>query len=714
MAFALALLLTFSFFVNVAPSFAATAVTTPSADYSLYDFTDDVEGLTITYYSDIYSRGFCWFTAETNSSTELYIVSGSLGANAAFTSGDLVPAGNLYSERVSESGKYYYTHKAHVTGLTPGATYSYKVGGNGHYKYGTFKVEGAEISQIDIISLTDAQTKNLALLSVWENTAAQSVGVVQDPDFILYGGDQFDVSGRVRNTMVLAYGLALDTVASRFGSTPYMAALGNHDYGTSNSRSDVDFANASDPGYYSFDYGFAHFVVLNINGNGDTQARINAQLSWLPTDLAAARANNSIKWIVVMMHNGPHSTGDHSADSFTPKGAARFTPIFSEYHVDLVIQGHDHTYSKTLPYKWDTEGKTTIYGNTSIVNYSVVTETVDGITYDVNPNGTYYVTTGAAGHRAGATAGEADGVYADVIVDNNAADGSGLSPVDPSKTYLNNQYKTIVGTCNVGCSIGTSTVNKGDPATCNIDGQMFGTLSLTEDTLSYKFYVVDGGNVKLLDTLNVMKLSVDEAQVLGTNPGQENASAIKSLLSALIDKIAQLADFVVSKLRELVDSIASVLEGGREAAIDSANTGSSVKVQLQSVQASEASGGKFNLRLIAGTKASKEELPTVGFYVYKDTGSGFGEVNELKCSAVYTDKVDADTSGGFANEKTVSSMDGGNLYALTITQIDAVGNIKLKIVPFGKASDQEAVTGNAFIIELQDGFVKGVTPATAG
>ena len=705
---ALAIMLAFGFTFSVAPAGAVSAVATASVDYTSYDYSDEVGGLTVTFYSDIYSRGFCWVTADTNSATELYVVKSSHGENATFITEDLVPSGNTYTEQLSDSGKNYYTHKAHVTGLTPGATYSYKVGGNGHYRYGTFKVEDSEIDRIDIISLTDAQTRNLSLLNVWENTAAQSIGVVQNPDLILYDGDQFDVSGRVKNSRILAYCVALDTVSTRFGATPYMAALGNHDYGTSNARSDVDFANSSDPGYYSFDYGFAHFVVLNINGNGDSQSRINAQLQWLPTDLAAARANANIKWIVVMMHNGPHSTGDHSADTYTPKGAAMFTPIFSQYHVDLVIQGHDHTYSKTLPYKWDTEGKTTVYGDSSIVNYSVLTETVGSVTYDVNPQGTYYVTTGAAGHRAGATAGEADGVYADVVADPGAADGSGLAPVNSVKTYLNNTYKTIVGICNVGCSVGTSTVNKGDPATCNIDSQMFGSLSITPTTLSYKFYVVDGANVMLLDTLDVMKYSEAEASILATNPGAENASDIKDLLDQFIDDLSALSANVIQKLRDLVDSVATFFENEWETIIGNANSSSNAKVNLLSVQSSEVAGGTFNLRLIAGTSDTKENLPTVGFYVYKNTGSGYGEKNELRCTSVYTSKVEADSDAGFANEKTVADMNGGNLYALTLKGIPSDGTIKLKVQPYGVDASGNTVTGNSFIIEIRNGFVKSV------
>jgi len=697
--------------LNTANVTASAAVTVASVEYSTYGFTDDVGGLTVTYFDGIYSRGFCWFTAESNPATELYVAAGDLGENTAFTEGHKVPEANCSSVSATDSGQSYYSHKAHITGLMPGETYSYKVGGNGHYRYGTFTVESSDISKIDIITLTDAQTKNLSLLHVWENTAAQSIGVMQNPDFILYGGDQYDVGGRVNNSSVLAYGAALDTVTGRIGSIPYMAAAGNHDYQVTVNRANINFADSNNPGYYSFDYGFTHFVVLNINGNGDTQSRINAQLSWLPTDLAVARSNANIKWIIVMMHNGPHSTGDHSADTYTPNGAARFTEIFSTYHVDLVIQGHDHTYSKTLPYKWDTAGKTTTYGNTEIVNYNVLTADIGGVSYDINPNGTYYVTTGAAGHRAGPTAGENDGVYANVVVDQNAANGSGLAPVDSKKTYLNNTYKTVVGTCNVGCSIRTTTVNKGDPATCNIDGQMFGTLAITPTTLSYKFYTVEDANVQLLDTLDVMKVSLSDeaAAVLEADPASTGAEAVKSLFQALIDANDSLPEIVAGKLRTLVVSASAAFEADRETVIDNATASDPSQIQLQSVQSSEAKDGKFNLRLIGGTAESKDDVPNVGFFVYKDTGAGFGAANDFKCTKVYTTKVEADASFGIANEKTVAAMNGGKLFALTIKDIAAAGTVRLKVVPYGLTKTNTQILGKAFIVELKDGFVKSVT-----
>ena len=141
------------------------------------------------------------------------------------------------------------------------------------------------------------------------------------------------------------------------------------------------------------------------------------------------------------------------------------------------------------------------------MNFEPQTEQKDNIVYDKNPNGTYYVTTGAAGHRAGAE--ESDGIYAEVVVENGQIKG-----LNPSKTYLSSEYKIEVGKLKYENEYESYTFSGytsdqhyeiGDPATGNVNAQMFGVLNLTESTLNYNVYTVNGDTVKLFDSLDVLK-----------------------------------------------------------------------------------------------------------------------------------------------------------------------------------------------------------------
>jgi len=73
-----------------------------------------------------------------------------------------------------------------------------------------------------------------------------------------------------------------------------------------------------------------------------------AQTRWLERTLAAARADDSVDWVVVQMHQ------DALSSSITGNGSDRgireaWLPLFDRYQVDLVLCGHDHDYERSFP-----------------------------------------------------------------------------------------------------------------------------------------------------------------------------------------------------------------------------------------------------------------------------------------------------------------------------------------------------------------------------
>lgn len=78
--------------------------------------------------------------------------------------------------------------------------------------------------------------------------------------------------------------------------------------------------------------------LIGLNGN----ERIEQQAEWLYSLLAKTRAN----WVVVFMHQPLYNTGK---DRDNQKFREIFEPIFDKYHVDLVLQGHDHAYGRSHP-----------------------------------------------------------------------------------------------------------------------------------------------------------------------------------------------------------------------------------------------------------------------------------------------------------------------------------------------------------------------------
>ncbi len=73
-----------------------------------------------------------------------------------------------------------------------------------------------------------------------------------------------------------------------------------------------------------------------------------AQKAWLEKELAAAREDHGIDWLVVCMHQVAISTADmfNGADLGIRE---EWVPLFDKYGVDLVVCGHEHHYERSHP-----------------------------------------------------------------------------------------------------------------------------------------------------------------------------------------------------------------------------------------------------------------------------------------------------------------------------------------------------------------------------
>jgi Purple acid Phosphatase, N-terminal domain/Calcineurin-like phosphoesterase len=80
----------------------------------------------------------------------------------------------------------------------------------------------------------------------------------------------------------------------------------------------------------------------------DSGYSAGAQTRWLELTLAAARADSSIDWIIVQLHQCACSSAPD--DSGSDLGIRRaWLPLFDTYEVDLVLSGHDHGYERSFP-----------------------------------------------------------------------------------------------------------------------------------------------------------------------------------------------------------------------------------------------------------------------------------------------------------------------------------------------------------------------------
>ncbi|MFN7951009.1 MAG: metallophosphoesterase [bacterium] len=123
---------------------------------------------------------------------------------------------------------------------------------------------------------------------------------------------------------------------------PFFPARGNHDFTQiwyNNFFAPPTF-NSGNEDYYSFDYGSMHVVSLNANvAAGAT----DPQTQFLEADLLAQKNAGYPGPIVVFFHQAGVSSANHGNTSSVKNN---WFPIFQEYGVDLVFQGHDHVYER--------------------------------------------------------------------------------------------------------------------------------------------------------------------------------------------------------------------------------------------------------------------------------------------------------------------------------------------------------------------------------
>ena len=333
------------------------------------------------------------------------------------------------TEAVTIDGVKYYSNKVIVKNLKEDTNYYYQVMQNG-------KWQDAEVyttksfSEFSFLYVGDPQigasknqtsTEQEKMVSVgnevsstaadnlaarndgynWNNILNDAVKDHSNVSFIVSAGDQVNAG---KNEREYAAYLGADALTS----LPVATTIGNHD-SVSNQYS-LHFNNpnafsSKDANYiqgqteagtdYYYSYGNVLFIVLDTNNyNCATHENVMKK---------AISENKDAKWRIVVFHQDIFGSGYDHSDSDGMVLRTQLTPLMDNYDIDVVLQGHDHTYSRT--YQLQGDGKDhTAYGKdvdmksadyiTQNNCYQIVDDTESGTV--VNPKGTVYLEANSA------------------------------------------------------------------------------------------------------------------------------------------------------------------------------------------------------------------------------------------------------------------------------------------------------------------------------
>src|SRR6266581_4937305 len=221
-----------------------------------------------------------------------------------------------------------------LTGLQPNTRYEYETGGPDGLK-GSFKTPPSDAQPFQFVVFGDTRTRPDVHRRVVEAVVKNGI-----PDFVIHTGDLV-ADGYDSSLWPIFFDIERDLLRQ----TAFFPSLGNHER---NSKEYYEFFRIDTP-YYSFNWGNAHFAVLNsdfgnaANSNSAKEAFWAAQTSWLDEDLAA---NQKAGYRFVAAHHPPMSAVS-TRQNFNARMVA-LMPLLEKYRVTAGFFGHDHNYQHYL------------------------------------------------------------------------------------------------------------------------------------------------------------------------------------------------------------------------------------------------------------------------------------------------------------------------------------------------------------------------------
>ena len=260
-------------------------------------------------------------------------------------------------------GATHVAYRATLSGLTPATTYTYRVVTGQTSEAFTFTTAPIGDAPFVVAAWGDHGTTDPAAVTGTKKAPGENVALAMNltPDFHIAAGDLSYSNGEP--SVWDAYFRMMQPYAS---GVPYMTAVGNHERepGQGFHQYDARLAMPSKPGerWYAFRYANAVFVSLDtehacvmtpvedrLPGSLPTRCQTGPnpeQRGFLESTLKAARADATVRWVVVFHHYPIWSDARHGSNI-----AVRnlWAPLYDEYKVDVVVQGHDHVYERTKP-----------------------------------------------------------------------------------------------------------------------------------------------------------------------------------------------------------------------------------------------------------------------------------------------------------------------------------------------------------------------------
>ncbi|MGE5351935.1 MAG: fibronectin type III domain-containing protein [Acidobacteriota bacterium] len=266
---------------------------------------------------------------------------------------------NFYAskEKINpDSGKSVFYYSVVTNELKPSTLYAYRVGGDeGFSEWNQFTTADDKTSPLTFAFFGDPQDD---INEYCSRVFRQAYKEAPEANFWLFTGDiTTEPADRLWGEFYQAGGFI-------FREVPLILTPGNHDmkYKVENGnyvldkkgkkartkevaplwRAQFTLPDNGPDGFsetsYFVDYQGVRFIMINSNN------KLNEQAKWLDSILT----DNKNMWTVVSFHHPVYSSGRERNDKSTRNA---FLTVFDKNNVDLILQGHDHSYARSYKLK---------------------------------------------------------------------------------------------------------------------------------------------------------------------------------------------------------------------------------------------------------------------------------------------------------------------------------------------------------------------------
>ncbi|MGN0375021.1 MAG: metallophosphoesterase [Butyrivibrio sp.] len=465
-----------------------------------------------------------------------------------------------------------YPGKVTVTGLTENTTYKYQYLVDGQwsdtYEYKTQSTDSFSVMYVGDpqIGASTAQetaagtTENKEYYAMndaynWYHTLENAVSAHSNLSFILSAGDQINQTSVSNDANKLQQQIEYSGFLnpSVLRSLPIAPTIGNHDSKSVNYSNHFYYPNiqtssdntngktAAGTDYY-FRYGNTLFISIDTNNyNCATHENVIKE---------AIQNNDDTVWKILMFHQDIYGSGYDHSDTDGIALRTQLTPLIDKYDIDVVLQGHDHTYSRTYQLSAD--------GQTHTAYTSAPSTGTDEFAAYLEQNNCYDVLTGTA----------------DV---NKVIDPEGTVYFEANSSTGSKFYQLI------------GTQQDYIAARCQSWRPTYSVIDITETTLTVRTYdaatneelVADGGIktaytiVKSADktALETQLETADSAYQAALKAGNYTEESVKALLST-IEAAQKIFDNAESDSQAVASAITSLQDAVKALTLKKTDTGS--------------------------------------------------------------------------------------------------------------------------------------------